>query len=466
MSLLKTNKKTAMKTLSIKFNDPKYNQIIDQIGKSSGFLRTQTYLENIDTTKITLVSRNIIDKLIDFIKSFFTSNYFRPKVFTNKYLTNISRNANHTDRKKIMLLAQKVLNLDPSKAAQNSSVNTDVLPIYLNRRLNKPQKKELKQIYKAVYEQIPHIIKYGYINPNGNHVLLDNQLLEEMQKNTCFIEPDSQNKNFIRVQKPQQISIKSDSQNEDIYVQESIANLRKKRLLPNDNTAKVRVVNADSIEYALHLKNTEQCEKPLVLDMANENHPCGGVRHGDLTQEESLGRRTLLGWALDPRENKYLKKVLQWEEQHHYKQLPRNQRFKINPEQVLLIPNVQIFRENEHKNFAFMETVETLDFVAAAAVNLQNRYNNHYKKQNYSEYVNLMQIKLKNIFNAALFNGNDGIVLGALGCGSFGDDNSAEIVADILKNLIEKYRRYFKVIDIAILGTGNTSQTFQGIITG
>ena len=84
-------------------------------------------------------------------------------------------------------------------------------------------------------------------------------------------------------------------------------------------------------------------------------------------------------------------------------------------------------------------------------------------KQGIEENYKVMYSRIKRILEISILNHNDSIILGAFGCGVFGNDPSE--VSTIFRRLIieEKYGYYFKVIVFAILGNpkGYTVNCFK-----
>src|SRR5690606_10254878 len=97
----------------------------------------------------------------------------------------------------------------------------------------------------------------------------------------------------------------------------------------------------DTIDAALRCKGLGL--RPLVLNMASDYHPGGGVAKGSQAQEECLFRRT----------NYFL---------HLNEELVE---YPFKPTQVVLSPGVAVIKD---RNYQLMDSFETLDFVACAAV--------------------------------------------------------------------------------------------------
>lgn len=64
------------------------------------------------------------------------------------------------------------------------------------------------------------------------------------------------------------------------------------------------------------------------------------------------------------------------------------------------------------------------------------------------ELLTLLEKRIHRIFEIAAIKGNEVIILGAFGCGSF--SNPPDVVAGAMKSEIEKFRNYFETIEMAV----------------
>jgi len=205
----------------------------------------------------------------------------------------------------------------------------------------------------------------------------------------------------------------------------------------NLSTEEIKVINGDTIDVALELKN--EGYNPVAMNMANENHPGGGVERGAAAQEESLFRRSNYHESLCLTENPHLKN-----------QMPPG--YHIPERGVVYSPDVQVFRASEKKGFAFIAP-KTISFIAVAAYNLgspRNKIDPHSQ-----DYAIGMKEKIKSFLRVAYFRGHDAVVLGALGCGAF--KNDPKIVAQFFKEVLQEneFAGRFKKIVFAVIDDHN-----------
>lgn len=204
----------------------------------------------------------------------------------------------------------------------------------------------------------------------------------------------------------------------------------------NPNKLILDIRNADTFEMAIDFIAEDL--NPLVLNMASDFKPGGGVRSGKMAQEEELFRRS----------NAHLTHPQQW--------------YPLTEDQVIYSPEVTIVRDTAKNNYAFIKE-HTVAMIACAAVRKPRLIYGEYKDRDYDE----MYSKIESLFLIGIEKEHDSLVLGALGCGAFG--NPPEEVAKIFKIMIDKYGSYFKKIGFAILvakpGDDENLIAFQKILS-
>lgn len=179
------------------------------------------------------------------------------------------------------------------------------------------------------------------------------------------------------------------------------------------------VDDKDTLDMAIEFH--DEGLNPLVLSMASDYKPGGGVRSGKTAQEECIFRRT----------NAFMTHNEEW--------------YPLHENQIIYSPEVVIIKD---KNYEMMDKDDhkIISLIAVAAIRQPNlKYGELY----HDEDRKLMMDKIESIFKVALKEGHDSLVLGALGCGAFG--NPPFEVASIYKTLIKYYGKYFKKIGFAIL---------------
>ncbi|MBI2707789.1 MAG: TIGR02452 family protein [Proteobacteria bacterium] len=211
---------------------------------------------------------------------------------------------------------------------------------------------------------------------------------------------------------------------------------------------KVSVRHKDTIDCAIKMK--EKGLNPLALDMANATSVCGAAKSGKgNVQEEQITYRSNLYVPL----NEVAKSATAKQK------LGKGNNF-IPREGGIYVPNVTIFRHGEDKGYAFRDKPISLDIGAIAAYRHESRkpqkpadidiYGELIKGDKYWEST---KRKVYAFFDMALENGNDSLVLGALGCGAFG--NPPEEMIKVFQDVLKEYEGCFKEIRFAVLGNFN-----------
>ena len=209
-------------------------------------------------------------------------------------------------------------------------------------------------------------------------------------------------------------------------------NLTKKgtELLILNETNNIQVVNSDSVSAL-----TEWCKigKTAVLNMASHKRPGGGVINGARAQEECLFRCSNLGHVIS------------------------SDFYPLQDNELLWTKDAIFFKD---VNYAYMKDV-SVDVITIAAPNL-NGLGRFHKMTNYEE---LTKDKIRLMLSMAIKNNIDNIILGAWGCGVFGNepDKMAKMFGDVLD---EGYK--FNNVIFAIINdhnsVGNNYNEFKKVI--
>lgn len=183
----------------------------------------------------------------------------------------------------------------------------------------------------------------------------------------------------------------------------------------------IKVTNADTIDTALELAaNSFSPKRVCILNMANARSAGGGWMHGALAQEEALCYRTSLSATL----------------RYNYYPLPEKG--------GVYSPRVLVLRESMKDGHGLMDMREpknlpVLSVISVAAVcQPPTIIDQHSGRQRYAFGADrrLMEEKMRVILRIAAKNGHRQIVLGAFGCGAFG--NPKEEVADMWKSVFSE----------------------------
>lgn len=191
----------------------------------------------------------------------------------------------------------------------------------------------------------------------------------------------------------------------------------------------ILVLPEDCLQLARDLKD----ENPLVLNMANRQHPGGGVESGAGAQEECLFRSSNYALTMYPMRKYY----------------PLDRNFG-----GIYSPKVTVFRGLEKDGYPILEEPFLTNFVAVAALRNPHLINGKYQAAERQGMVN----KIRTILGIAAENNHSVLILSALGCGAF--HNPAEEVAKIFKEQLEDkdFKGRFKKVIFAIKKDHNDTQ--------
>lgn len=224
------------------------------------------------------------------------------------------------------------------------------------------------------------------------------------------------------------------------------AQIRPKKL-PNINTHIIDVINKDCLYVAKDL--IDNGLNPAVLNMASARMPCGGVLRGSGAQEENISRRTNLFQSL----YKYHDIGKDFEISQKERNIANGISYPLDPNfGGIYSKNVVVFREGEDKNYELLNQPFKLDIISVAAINRPD-YDDNFKFSQETEDIE--KDKIRTIFNIALDNGNDSLVLGAFGCGAFKTPPAemARCFHEVMNE--EPYKDGFNAIIFAILDDHN-----------
>jgi uncharacterized protein (TIGR02452 family) len=201
-----------------------------------------------------------------------------------------------------------------------------------------------------------------------------------------------------------------------------------------------------SIKYAIsNIVADFVCSRAIsngvIEDMASGSLPGGGYQRGSAAQEENLHRRTNLFQCLeDPYQD--LVSVREWS-------------YPLPEFGGLYTPGALVFRGSEESGYEFLQIPRKVSFISAAS------YRDPPVESNASgeliiasgKLLKGFKRKMECIFDIALDNGHDSMVLSAWGCGAYGCPPNH--IALLFKEVIEKYHNKFKMIVFAIYDDQN-----------
>ena len=174
-------------------------------------------------------------------------------------------------------------------------------------------------------------------------------------------------------------------------------------------------------------------ENALVMNFANAHNPGGGFKHGANAQEEALCRCSTLYASIT---SKKASEMYVYNNTHVS---------RVESDYMLISPNVVVFR---NENYDFLEKPVTLGVITIPAPNRYGAALLAGEKLIKETFVRRIRIMLA----AAVKYGYKNLVLGAWGCGAFGND--PKDVAEYFRQVIidEEYGRCFDEICFAVYG--------------
>lgn len=209
---------------------------------------------------------------------------------------------------------------------------------------------------------------------------------------------------------------------------------------PNLPPTPIRVLNADTLDTALGLPASSIDPKPvLVLNMANAEHGGGGWLRGALAQEETICYRSSLSFTL------------------------KRRFYPLKEEEGIYSPSVVVFRESIADghgllNLSQPDQLEVVSVVSVAAIRDPQTVFKEGGEEIYKRWKDrmLMKKKMRVCLRIAAREAHRRLVLGALGCGAFGNPRG-EVVKCWKEVLGEgEWKGWWESVVFAVLENGGT----------
>lgn len=222
---------------------------------------------------------------------------------------------------------------------------------------------------------------------------------------------------------------KEDMQQAIVFTDEQIKALIDNFVCKNvENNTVFEVINTTSFQAAKELYS--QNSDILVLNFANPVHPGGGVYLGAIAQEEDLCRKSTL------------LKSLESENAKAYYDFHRKLNSPLSSDYMILSPKVEVFR-NSDNTLSYKSFEVSVLSCAAPIMSTPTR------NMGIENYEQLLYQRIKGMLCLALTYNYKSLVLGAWGCGAFGND--AEIVAKLFRQAFDEMNSPFDNIVMAVL---------------
>lgn len=213
----------------------------------------------------------------------------------------------------------------------------------------------------------------------------------------------------------------------------------------------INVVNQDCLAFAHELHLQDSTDDLCVLNMASARNPGGGVYGGAGAQEEYLFRcsdyfRFLFQYASPTSFDCEKEYGIPHNPNHTY---PLKKDFG-----GVYSHGVTVFRDTEANGYALLDEPWQTNFVAVAANNI-SRYM-HGQTMIPDKFIPSTLDRIRTILRIAYNNGQRRLILGAFGCGAFG--NPPEHMAQLFKQVFEEaeFKGLFREIHFAIIEDHNS----------
>ena len=215
----------------------------------------------------------------------------------------------------------------------------------------------------------------------------------------------------------------------------------------NEEESKYFCINKDSFSAALSIKERKPDERVLVLNFANPVNPGGGVRRGARAQEEDLCRKSSLLLALEDVSAK---------EYYRYNSTLGS---LMGSDAMIMNPTVEIIKD---LNGELLEDSTIVSVMTCAAPVISHGLFGIGQEDVEKLFFNRIVSTIK----VAAYYGYKYLVLGAWGCGAFGND--AKTVSYLYYKVLEdiKYKdialkKLFKEIHFAVLDHSANKYNFN-----
>lgn len=208
---------------------------------------------------------------------------------------------------------------------------------------------------------------------------------------------------------------------------------------PIFSSTKIYVENNDT-----YLKAIEMGPKAVVLNMASHRNPGGGVSKGSRAQEEELCRRSNLLYSL----YSFIGKG------RDLFGFGKDQSYPIPCYGGIYSPKISIYRRPGSYD-TYDEPFFTNVISVAGILHPEIDFTTGMMLK---KYVHIAKSKIRTILRIAIINKHSKLVLGALGCGAFG--NPPKHIALLFKEVLgeDEFKNSFEEVCFAILDDGNTGK--------
>lgn len=229
------------------------------------------------------------------------------------------------------------------------------------------------------------------------------------------------------------------------YTSEQLAQLARTVDQKSRYATRFEVRNESTFAAARRLASSGHAN-PLCLNFASAKNPGGGFMGGAEAQEENLAKSSGLYPCIEQMSAMY--------------QANRALKSCMYLDDMIYSPKVPVFRDDE---YALLDTPFATSIVTSPAVNRGAVARN--EADRLGEVAGIMSGRIQKLLALAIHRGHNTLVLGAWGCGVFGND-PADMARWFADQLVRNpaYRDAFELVSFAVLDRKNngTFAAFEG----
>jgi len=227
----------------------------------------------------------------------------------------------------------------------------------------------------------------------------------------------------------------NNGRNSELWTAEKLKTLTHNLATGKEN-AKSRIHNESTVDTIFTLQKANMDGSQVgVLNFASAYNPGGGFINGSMAQEEALA---------------YASDLYYQQQDSQFYEINKKEKSKCYTD-TANYSQVTFFRDS---NFNFVRTPYVVNIVTCPAVNMTALQN---KGADLDVAEKVMYERMRKVLCLFAEKGCSTIILGAWGCGIFGND-SKTIANNWYKLLREEgYKKYFKQIIFSVLDTGRGS---------
>ncbi len=200
------------------------------------------------------------------------------------------------------------------------------------------------------------------------------------------------------------------------------------RISLGDKQTRIEVVNESTLAGAWRL--VREGHRPVALNFASARHPGGGFLGGARAQEESLARSSGLYACINGNP------------MYAFHQACSD---ALYTDYAIYSPDVPVFRDDDGK---FLDQPYLCSFITSPAPNAKVVLERDQRR--HAEIHSALDRRIRKVLAIAATYGHESLVLGAWGCGVFGND-SQEVAELFQQALSYHYRGIFTKVIFAVL---------------